>query len=66
MSQWRCLLCGARFDGHRTFCGRCWEPGWIVDVGSRLSADVDGEPEVTSAKDLARATWSTVESRRYP
>jgi predicted ATP-dependent serine protease len=35
-------------------------------MGSRLPADVDAEPEITSAKDLARTQWSTVTTERYP
>jgi predicted ATP-dependent serine protease len=63
---WACLACGARYEGHRTFCGRCWAQGQIVDIGRRLAADVDAEPEALSALDLARMTWATVESSRYP
>jgi len=66
ISTWACLACGARYDGHRTFCGRCWAQGQVVDVGRRLPADVDAEPEAMSALDLARMTWATVASRRYP
>ena len=66
MSTWACLACGTRFEGHRHFCGRCWAQGQIVDIGTRLPAVIDGEPEITSARDLARMTWQIVESRRYP
>lgn len=66
MLTWTCLACGARFDGHRYHCGRCWTQGLVVDVGSRMPADVDAEPEITSAKDLARTQWATVTTERYP
>jgi predicted ATP-dependent serine protease len=64
--SWVCLACGRRYADVRTFCGGCWAQGLIVDVGQRLPAAVDREPELTSARELARMTWQTIESRRYP
>lgn len=64
--MYTCLSCGARYEAHRSFCGRCWEAGRIVDVGTRARAEVDGEAEATTARDLLRMTWSTLESARYP
>jgi predicted ATP-dependent serine protease len=66
MSLVTCLICGALFEAHRTFCANCWTTGWIVDVGTRRCADVDVEPEVTSAREIVSMTYATVESRRYP
>jgi predicted ATP-dependent serine protease len=61
-----CLLCGTRYDAHRAFCGRCWEAGRIIDVGTRPRAELDGEAEATTARAILKMTWSTVTSRRYP
>jgi predicted ATP-dependent serine protease len=37
-----------------------------LDVGERLPADVDAEPEILNARDLARMQYATVRSERYP
>ena len=66
VSTWACLSCGARFEAHRPFCGRCWAAGQIVDIGRRPPAAVDAEVEAVSARDLARMTWGTVDAARYP
>lgn len=37
-----------------------------MDIGRRLAADVDAEPETMSAVELLRASWGDVRSSRYP
>lgn len=61
-----CIVCGRRYYQMPAYCGGCWHAGYIVDVGHRLPAAVDGEAEVLSARELARMAWQSVESRRYP
>jgi len=65
-ASWVCLECGRRYDEHRRACGACWAQNRIVDIGRRVPAAVDREPELTSARDLVGLSWKTLESARYP
>lgn len=66
MNNYVCLACGQRYAEHRSPCGSCWEPGLVVDIGSRAVAESDSIPEHTSARELARLTWQKLQSTRYP
>jgi len=64
--MYRCLHCGARFPVHAPICSRCWASHQIVLEGDRPRADVDGVPELVSARDLSRQRWTSVEVGAYP
>jgi predicted ATP-dependent serine protease len=64
--MYRCLHCGARFPVHAPICSRCWASHQIVLEGDRPRADVDGVPELVSARDLSRQRWTSVEVGAFP
>lgn len=64
-SEWRCVVCGARFDAHASACLGCFESGTIVRIGRRDQAAIDAAPEVTTAAALAKAAWTPVASTAY-
>ncbi|MFI5299581.1 MAG: hypothetical protein ACHREM_15945 [Polyangiales bacterium] len=51
---------------HLANCTMCFEPGTLLRVGVRASAAIDSVPEVTNARALAKAAFTSVTSRAYP
>ncbi len=62
---WRCVLCGSWFAEHAPSCVGCLDAGTIVRIGTRASAAIDFTAEVTTAAELARASWTPVVSSAY-
>jgi predicted ATP-dependent serine protease len=65
-SGWRCIQCGAVFVVHVASCSSCFESGTLLRIGQRQLAAVDAVPEVTTARELAKAAWTLVTSAAYP
>ncbi len=61
-----CLDCGAFFDRHVPVCTACFTFGRVVVRAERARALVDYQPEVASARDIARTSWGEVSVRTYP
>ncbi len=63
---YRCLACGARFPSHAPVCSWCWQGHSLVMAPDRQRAAIDAEPEMMTAKDLARTTYVSVDVPAYP
>lgn len=66
MGPYRCIACSTSFPTHTSVCTSCFENHCVVLVGSRPLAAVDHEPELTNARELAKATWKTGPLVAYP
>src|SRR5688572_9004080 len=65
-ADWRCIQCGSTFGAWFRCCSTCWAVGQIVPVGRRAPAQLDAEPAVSNARDLARLSWADVPHAVYP
>lgn len=65
-STWRCFECGTFFTAYVATCTGCFEPRTLVRAGARPTAAIDFVPEVTTARALAKAAWTSVGSAAYP
>lgn len=63
---YRCTECGSYFPAHAPLCSWCLCAHSLVLTPERRRAAHDAEVELTSARDLARATWQSVELPVYP
>ena len=59
-------MCGSFYASHVGSCTYCFEAGTVMRAGTRATAAIDAEPEVTTAHALAMASWSMVECPAYP
>lgn len=64
-STWRCFECGTFFASYVATCPGCFEPRTLVRAGARPTAAIDFVPEVTTARALAKAAWTSVSSVAY-
>jgi predicted ATP-dependent serine protease len=55
--MYRCLQCGSRFSVHTPVCSHCFTSHALALEADRPRAQIDGEVELTSARELARSTW---------
>lgn len=60
-----CILCRTAYQAHVS-CLRCGEASFVVHRGERAHAEVDGLPEVTSARALVGMAWRSVSVTAYP
>jgi predicted ATP-dependent serine protease len=58
MMLWRCVACGAFYQGHLRVCTSCWRDGQIAPCGHRQGANIDHVPATSNARALARMGWS--------
>lgn len=66
VTRFRCIQCGAFYEGWAAWCSACCADGALVHVGQRTRAALDGELEVSDARTLAKASWTRVECLAYP
>lgn len=64
--RYRCLSCGALFLEHHAACSACWAQGQLLPVPHRSRAEIDSQPGVASAREIARMTWAEVRQRACP
>ena len=61
-----CLECGHFFERHVPWCPHCMCEGTVVLLGARSRSAFDAEPEIVSARDLARMHWQQAGTSAYP
>src|SRR5690242_1883554 len=64
--MYRCLVCASVFAAYVPVCSYCWEAHSLVLSPQRARAAVDGEVELTTARELARAQYQDVNLAAYP
>ena len=55
---WRCVACGAFYEGHLRVCTSCWRDGQIAPCPHRQGANIDLVPATSNARSLARMGWN--------
>jgi hypothetical protein len=63
---YRCSDCGSFYPVYAPTCSWCLASHTFVLAPERKRAAHDGEIELTSARDLAKATWQTTSLPAYP
>ncbi|MGA7743117.1 MAG: hypothetical protein WBP56_25780 [Polyangia bacterium] len=66
MFVYRCLRCGAQYERHFPFCSGCWGSGQLVPFSYRNRAQVDYQPGISTAREVARMGWGSVSQQAYP
>jgi predicted ATP-dependent serine protease len=61
MGPFVCHRCHTEYPEHLPFCPRCLTDGSVGPALRRRGADVDREPELTTARALAAAHWTMLE-----
>lgn len=64
--MYRCLVCASVFGTYVPVCSYCWEAHSLALAPQRARAAVDGEVELTTARELARAHFQDVRLAAYP
>lgn len=64
--RYRCLGCGALFPDHHSACSACWAQGQLVPLPHRSRAEIDSQPGVASARDIAKMRWAEVKQHACP
>ena len=66
MFNYRCLRCGAQYQRHFTFCSGCWGSGQLVPFPYRNRAHVDYQPGISTAREVMRMGFGSVDQHAYP
>lgn len=64
--DWRCIACGVTYARHLAVCYGCFRYSTLAAVGVRRRAAIDEVPATTTARQIARMTWSRIGSAAYP
>jgi len=64
--QFKCRECAMFFREHHPTCPHCLAQGQSLPVPHRSRADIDSQPGVASARDIARMTWAEVKQYACP
>ncbi|HTR51269.1 MAG TPA: hypothetical protein VMJ10_11220 [Kofleriaceae bacterium] len=64
--MYRCLVCASVFAAYVPVCSYCWEAHSLVLLPQRARAEVDGEVELTTARELARTQYQDAKLPAYP
>lgn len=64
--MFRCLACGTSFPTYAPVCSWCWAGHSLVLAPERPRAAFDGEPELLTARELAKTTYQSFDVPAYP
>jgi predicted ATP-dependent serine protease len=64
--QFKCRACAMFFRDHHPTCPYCLAQGQLLPVPHRSRAEIDSQPGVASARDIARMTWAEVKQYACP
>ena len=64
--MWTCIGCGSISDQRMAFCWSCMGDNTYVQLPRRPASRLNSTPQRASARDLAKANWTLVESSVYP
>jgi len=61
-----CFQCSSRYPIRVDFCSQCLDSGTVIIEPQRPLSNALQSLKVMSARDLAKAEWTTLENKRYP
>lgn len=64
--SYSCIHCGSVYEERLSWCWTCMSSDTLVRLPSRPRSHLAGEPRRASARELAAAAWTMVESAAYP
>ena len=64
--RFKCRCCGSFFHEYHSICSVCWAQGQLLPVPHRSKADMDGQPGVATAREIARMTWWEITQHACP
>lgn len=59
--MYRCLRCQSEYDEPTRLCAGCWSMDTVMAVPRRRPAEIDRGIEVSTARDLVKRAWDTVD-----
>ena len=64
--MYSCFQCGSQYQRRLAFCWTCLGDGTILELPQRPRSQLRGTMARASARELASANWTLVESTAYP